>query len=129
MPRYISMDLGLKRIGMAYSPDGIIVTPLPAIIRKNRNQASQEVKSMLDEWQAEVFVIGIPMSDPDTQAEMRRRVAHFLALVEFDGEVCYQDEDESSLEAEAMMKGEIRQKKDGRIDSLAAKIILERFLA
>jgi putative Holliday junction resolvase len=113
---------------MAYSPDGVIVTPLPAILRKNRNQAAQEVKAMLDEWEAEVFVIGIPMQDPETQAAMRRRVAHFLNLVSFEGEVCYQDEDESSLEAESMMKGEIRQKKDGRIDSLAAKIILERFL-
>ncbi len=127
--KYISMDLGLKRIGMAYSPDGSIVTPLPAIIRKNRNQASAEVKAMLDAWQADIFVIGIPMSDPDTQAEMRRRVEHFLNLVKFEGAVCFEDEDESSLEAEAMMKGEIRHKKDGRIDSLAAKIILERYLA
>lgn len=128
MPKYIAMDLGLKRIGMAYSPDGAIVTPLPAVMRKNRNQASNEVKAILDEWQADIFVIGIPMSDPDTQAEMRRRVAHFLSLFDFDGEVFYQDEDDSSLEAEELMKGEIRQKKDGRIDSLAAKIILERYL-
>ena len=31
-------------------------------------------------------------------------------------------------EAEEMMKGDIRYKRDGRIDSLAAKIILERYL-
>ena len=35
----------------------------------------------------------------------------------------------SSIEAEEMMKGEIKYKRDGRVDSLAAKIILERFLA
>ncbi len=122
------MDLGLKRIGMAYSPDGNLVTPLPAILRKNRNQAALEVKAVLDEWEAEAFVIGLPMSDPTTQAEMRRRIAHFLSLFEFSGDVFYQDEDESSLEAEEMMKGDIRYKRDGRIDSLAAKIILERFL-
>ena len=128
MANYMAMDLGLKRIGLAYSPDGKLTTPLPAVIRKNRNQAASEVQAALDEWKAESFVIGIPMSDPDTQAEMRRRVAHFLGLLKFDGEVFYQDEDDSSLEAEEMMKGDIRYKRDGRIDSLAAKIILERYL-
>ena len=123
MAKYIAMDLGLKRIGLAYSPDGSLVTPLPAVIRKNRNQAASEVKAVLKE-----FVVGIPMSDPTTQAEMRRRVAHFLNLLEFQGTVVYQDEDDSSLEAEEMMKGDIRYKRDGRIDSLAAKIILERYL-
>jgi len=34
----------------------------------------------------------------------------------------------SSIEAEDLMKGEIKYKRDGRIDSLAAKIILERYL-
>jgi len=129
MDKYIAMDLGLKRIGLAYSPDGSLVTPLPAVIRKNRNQAALEVQAVLQEWHADIFVVGIPMSDPTTQAEMRRRVAHFLNLLEFQGTVVYQDEDDSSLEAEEMMKGDIRYKRDGRIDSLAAKIILERYLS
>lgn len=128
MSKYIAMDLGLKRIGLAYSPDGSLVTPLPAVIRKNRNQAASEVQAVLKEWSADVFVVGIPMSDPVTQAEMRRRVAHFLNLLEFSGNVVYQDEDDSSLEAEEMIKGDIRYKRDGRIDSIAAKIILERYL-
>jgi putative holliday junction resolvase len=128
MPKYVCMDLGLKRIGLAYSPDGKLVTPLPAVIRKNRNQASLEVDQALKEWEADIFVIGLPMSDPETQAEMRRRISHFLSLLSFKGEVYYQDEDDSSLEAEEMMKGDIRYKRDGRIDSLAAKIILERYL-
>ena len=34
----------------------------------------------------------------------------------------------SSIEAEELMKGEIKYKRDGKVDSLAAKIILEGFL-
>jgi len=34
----------------------------------------------------------------------------------------------SSIEAEELMKGDIKYKRDGRIDSIAAKIILERYL-
>ncbi|MDX1295556.1 MAG: Holliday junction resolvase RuvX [Sulfurimonadaceae bacterium] len=126
--KVIAIDLGLKRIGLAYSADGNIVTPLNAVERKNRNQASAAVKAVIEEWGAEAVVIGIPMGG-SSEDEMRRRVAHFMNLVGFDGPLYYQDESDSSLEAEEMMKGQIRHKKDGRIDSLAAKIILERWLA
>lgn len=126
--KIVAIDLGLKRIGLAYCADGSIVTPLPAIERKNRNQASKAVQEVLKEWGADAVVIGIPMGG-SSEDEMRRRVAHFMNLVAFEGPVYHQDESDSSLEAEALMKGEIRHKKDGRIDSLAAKIILERYLA
>lgn len=125
--KIIAIDLGLKRIGLAYSADGNLVTPLTAVQRKNRNQASMAVKSEIDAWDAEAVVIGIPMGG-SSEDEMRRRVAHFMNLVDFDGPVYYQDEADSSLEAEALMKGHMKQKKDGRIDSIAAKIILERWL-
>jgi len=125
--KVISIDLGLKRIGLAYSVDPNFVTPLNAIERKNRNQASAAVKEVIQEWGAEAVVIGIPMGG-SSEDEMRRRVEHFMNLVDFDGPVYHQDESNSSLEAEDSMKGIIKQKKDGRIDSLAAKIILERWL-
>jgi len=125
--KYIAIDLGLKRIGLAYSAHKDIVTPLPAVIRKNRNQASSEVKKIMDEWEVNAVVIGIPLGG-SSEEEMRRRIAHFMNLVAFEGEIIYQDEAGSSKEAEALMKGEIKQIRDGRIDSLSAKIILERYL-
>jgi putative holliday junction resolvase len=123
----IAIDLGLKRIGMALCAGTGITTPLVAVERKNRNQAAREVKKILDEYQPDKVVVGIPMGG-STEDEMRRRVAHFMSLVEFTGEIAYQDESYSSQEAEALMKGHIRYKRDGRIDSLSAKIILERYL-
>ncbi len=126
--KIIAIDLGLKRIGLAYSADKNFVTPLNAIERKNRNQASAAVKEAIVEWGAEAVVIGIPLGG-SSEDEMRRRVEHFMNLVDFDGPVYFQDESHSSLEAEESMKGMMKQKKDGRIDSLAAKIILERWIA
>ena len=125
--KYIAIDLGLKRIGLAYSAHKDIVTPLPAIIRKNRNQASSEVKKMILEWEVDAVVIGIPLGG-SSEDEMRRRIAHFMNLVDFDGEVFYQDEAGSSLEAENLMKGNIKYIRDGRVDSISAMIILERYL-
>ena len=125
--KYIAIDLGLKRIGLAYSAHKDIVTPFPAVERKNRNQASDEVKKVIKEWEVQAVVVGIPLGG-SSEDEMRRRVAHFMNLVDFQGEVFYQDEAGSSIEAESMMKGEIKYIRDGRIDSISAMIILQRFL-
>ncbi|SMP86869.1 putative holliday junction resolvase [Epsilonproteobacteria bacterium SCGC AD-308-O04] len=126
--KYIAIDLGLKRIGLAYSAHKDIATPLPAVMRKNRDQASRDVKKVLDEWEVEAVVIGIPLGG-SSEDEMRRRIAHFMNLVDFKGEIFYQDESHSSLEAENMMKGEIKYIRDGRVDSISAMIILQRYLA
>ena len=127
MAKYIAIDLGLKRIGLAYSAHQDIVTPLPAVIRKNRNQASLEVKKVLDEWEVDTVVIGVPLGG-SSEDEMKRRIAHFMNLVDFQGKIFYQDEAGSSLEAENMMKGEIKYIRDGRIDSISAMVILQRYL-
>jgi putative Holliday junction resolvase len=60
---------------------------------------------------------------------MQKRVKHFVNLLKFEGEIAFQEENMSSIEAEELMKGDIKYKRDGRVDSLAAKIILERYLA
>lgn len=125
--KYIAIDLGLKRIGIAYSAHKDIVSPLPAIIRKNRNQASDEVKKLIKEWEVDAVVIGVPLGG-SSQEEMKRRIEHFMNLVAFEGEVFYQDEAGSSKEAEALMRGEMKQIRDGRIDSISAMIILQRYL-
>ncbi len=125
--KYIAIDLGLKRIGLAYSAHKDLVTPLPAVIRKNRDQASAEVKKVLKEWEVDAVVIGVPLGG-SSEGEMKRRIAHFMNLVDFDGKLFYQDEAGSSLEAESLMKGEIKYVRDGRIDSISAMIILQRYL-
>jgi putative Holliday junction resolvase len=122
-----SIDIGLKRIGIAICLDGKIVMPQHAIIRKNRNQASNDVKSFLDEWQIEKLIVGLPKGG-SSQDEMQRRIEHFVSLLQLKIPIEYQDEQGSSFEAKELMRGEIRQKKDGRIDSISAQIILQRWL-
>lgn len=125
--RYIALDLGLKRIGLAYAAHKDIVTPLNAVLRKNRNQAAADVKKVLEEWEADALVVGIPLGG-SSEEEMKRRIAHFVNLLDFSGEVFYQDEAGSSKEAEELLKGEMKTLRDGRVDSLSAMIILQRFL-
>jgi len=125
MERIIAIDVGLKRIGVAYTPNSSVVVPLPAIIRKNRNQAAKEVENLLKEYKADILVVGFPM----TNEEMQIRIKHFVSLLNFDGKIEFVDESYTSAVIEEEMKGKIKYKRDGRIDSLVAKMLLERFLA
>lgn len=121
------IDIGLKRIGVAICLDGKIVIPQNAILRKNRNQAACDVKKFLQEWEIEKLIVGIPKGGSSSD-EMERRIRHFVSLLELSIEIVYQDEQGSSFEAKALTMGEFKHKRDGRLDSIAAKIILERFL-
>ncbi len=124
--KYAAIDIGLKRIGVAVS-DGKVVFPQDAIMRKNRNQAARDVDTFLQEWGVQKLIVGLPKGGAGEE-EMTRRIKHFVSLLGFSGEVCYQDEYGTSAEAKARMAGVVRQKRDGRIDSIAAQIILERYL-
>jgi putative Holliday junction resolvase len=123
-----AIDVGLKRIGTAISPDGKIVLPQNAIFRKNRNQAARDVNTFLQEWEIEQLVVGLPRGG-SSEAEMERRIRHFVSLLELTIPVVYVDEQGSSFEAKEMTMGTLKHKRDGRIDSIAAQIILERYLS
>jgi len=123
MEKIIGIDVGLKRIGVAFSNSSVTV-PLPAIIRKNRNQASREVMQKLKEYNADTLVVGLPM----TNEEMQRRIRHFVSLLDFKGKIVFVDESYTSAEVEEEIKGVIKHKKDGRIDSLVAKKLIENYL-
>lgn len=127
MQKIAAIDIGLKRIGLALCLGADIVSPQEAILRKNRDQAAREVDDFLKQWEIDLLVVGLPKGGSSSE-EMERRIQHFVSLLAFKGEITFQDEYGSSLEAKEMMHGVIRQKRDGKIDSIAAKIILERFL-
>lgn len=123
-----SIDVGLKRIGVAICLDGKVVFPQDAILRKNRNQAAQDVKSFLTKWEIDTLVVGLPKGG-SSEEEMERRIKHFVSLLELENiNIAYQDEQGSSFEAKELTQGVFKHKRDGKIDSIAAKIILERWL-
>jgi len=129
LKKIAALDIGLKRIGVAMCLDGGVVLPQPAIVRRNRNQAADDVRSFLEAWEIDTLVVGLPRGG-SSEEEMERRIRHFVGLLDLPETVtlAYQDEAGSSAEAKEQMQGIVRQKRDGRIDSLAAKIILERWI-
>ncbi|MDL0102789.1 Holliday junction resolvase RuvX [Campylobacter upsaliensis] len=122
--RALALDLGLKRIGLALYVENIAV-PLNAILRKNRNQAANEVRKLIEEHQISKLIVGLPKGGA-SEVEMTKRVQHFISLLEFDGEVIFVDEAYTSKEAQGLGVANSR-KKDGKLDSLVALIMLRGY--
>lgn len=126
--KIIALDIGLKRIGLALS-DGRICLPLKPVLRQNRKQAASDVSKVLQEYKADTLVAGVPMGGA-SEGEMKRRVEHFVKLLDFKGEICFVDESFSSSQASELQAqaNSTNKHKDGKLDSLSAMIILQRFL-
>lgn len=136
----LALDVGLKRIGVAKCINGIPLCLKP-ILRKNRNQAANAVRALIAESKANVLVVGIPFLDcnassqtNDSISAMQKRIKHFVGLLELEShiQIAFLDEAFSSKEAlDKLSDKKMRKKahsKDGTLDSLAALVILERYL-
>ena len=121
----VAIDVGLKRIGVAFGYENGVIIPQNAILRRNRNQAAHQIAQILEQNRAQKLIVGVPLGG-SSEDEMLRRIAHFVGLIGFDGEIIYIDESFSSFEAMSIGVADLK-KKDGKLDSLAAMKILERF--
>ncbi|MBF7043089.1 Holliday junction resolvase RuvX [Campylobacter volucris] len=121
----LALDIGLKRIGLALCIDCKIAMPLDAIIRKNRNQAAKDVGKILQDYKIDILVVGIPKGG-SSEDEMKRRIEHFVSLINFEKEIIFADESFSSKQAQELQVANLK-KKDGKLDSLAAYLILKNY--
>ncbi len=73
----VAIDVGLRRIGVAISPDGNCSIPQNPIIRKGRKQASKDVTNLLKNLNTKILIVGIPRGS-NSEEEMERRIKHFV---------------------------------------------------
>ncbi|MBK1964316.1 Holliday junction resolvase RuvX [Campylobacter novaezeelandiae] len=123
----LALDVGLKRIGVALCVDEKIAIPLDGILRKNRNQAANEVKKLFLTYNVSLLIVGIPKGGK-SEEEMTKRIKHFVSLLEFDKKIVFVDESFSSKEALNLGVTNSR-KKDAKLDSLAALIMIKDYFA
>ncbi|HEV3227207.1 MAG TPA: Holliday junction resolvase RuvX [Acidimicrobiales bacterium] len=62
--RALGLDLGTRRIGVAISDsDGLLATPIDTVVRsKTRAGDHLAIAALVEEWGAEVAVVGLPLS-------------------------------------------------------------------
>ncbi|MDE5603479.1 MAG: Holliday junction resolvase RuvX [Helicobacter sp.] len=127
MKNILAVDVGLKRIGLAKYVQNIPL-PITPILRKNRNQAAEVLQEFVINNKIDILVVGIPK---ESNSDMEIRIKHFIGLLNLpqEVEVCFVDESFSSVEASQRVRGSKGvKKKDGKLDSLAALMILEYYL-
>jgi putative Holliday junction resolvase len=72
--RALGLDLGSDRIGVAISDDErSIATPLEVVPARDRAAADRRIAEIVDEWQATVIVVGLPLQmDGEVGVSARR---------------------------------------------------------
>ena len=132
--KYISLDVGDVRIGVAKSDImGIVATPLEVIDRK-KIKAVKRIKELCTQENTKALVVGIPKSLDGTEKRQAEKVREFIAKLnkEIEGlEIIEVDERLTTVSADRMLnesnkKGALEKRKV--VDKIAAAIILQTFL-
>lgn len=127
--KILGLDLGEKRIGVAFSEDNM-VSSLETIIYTNREEAISKIGEICRHLEIERMVIGMPIGNVESEDVVRSFALELNKTVELPIE--YTDESLTSKEAERILKDkkinprseEFKQE----VDRISAKIILEQYL-
>lgn len=129
----LALDLGEKLVGAAISDERLVTTKrLPPLKRSNWKKLLQDVRHLVEHFDARIIVVGLPLrldgTDGDA-AKNARRVAANLAK-SIDLPVYLQDERLTSREAMENLKAEGLKPDEipALIDGEAAATILRDFL-
>ena len=130
---FLAIDYGKRRIGLAKSdPLGIIASALDTIEVKSRGEAVTRIGRIIDEVQPNALIIGYPVLASGDRSRMCDEVDRFIEELAggWKGPVHKVDEDYSSGEAVDLIRstGKRAGKDKGKIDRMAALVILRRYL-
>lgn len=126
--RYLGVDYGLKKIGLALS-EGQIASPLKILDISGLNDAVNKILNVIEKEEIDRVVVGVPES-----GEIRGAVKKFIAKLKVDlskknVSVIDADETLSSNSAKDLMIGlGMNTKSRQKEDAYSAVIILQNFL-
>jgi putative holliday junction resolvase len=115
----LAFDFGEKRIGVAV---GNTITKtaeaLKIIQEKNQDEKFKAIEALIQEWQPQLLVVGLPTHPDDAEHEITQKAKRFGNQLHgrFQKEVVWVDERYTSVSVQ-----------DGN-DALAAQLILQQYL-
>lgn len=132
--RALALDLGDRRIGVAVSDaDERVASPVTVLERTNdRQRLHREIAALVEEWDADVLVVGLPLSldggKGPAAIKVEAEVAELGKVVPVP--IALHDERMSTVTAERLLK---ERDLDGRarrkvVDMVAAAVILQDWL-
>ena len=131
--RSMALDVGERRIGVAVSdPLGLLARALTTISRQNTAQAVAAIVALLEEWTPTTLVVGLPRNMDDTLGPQAERVQAFARALEphLSIPLVFWDERLSTVSASEILQeqGVRAQDQKGRLDAVAAAVILQEYL-
>jgi putative holliday junction resolvase len=118
-PTILAFDYGEKRIGVAVG-NTVTKTAEPLIIvqQKNQDERWKAIEQIIQEWQPQLLVVGLPKHPDGAEHEMTHKAKRFGNQLHgrFQKQVVWVDERYTSVSVE------------GGNDALAAQLILQQYL-
>jgi putative holliday junction resolvase len=147
MTRWLALDVGEARIGVASSdPGGFLASPYSTLrVSRDKSQTWAAIQRLVNETEAEGLIIGLPVS---LDGKIHTQGEHIQAFAEqlrphITIPIAFWDERYSTVEVERLLAGQHQDEGEGRrrrskrrsrsarrhsIDALAAAVILQEYL-
>jgi putative Holliday junction resolvase len=136
--KLLALDVGDRRVGVAVSDAaGLLANPLVVIRRASKAEDFRRIARLVREQEAEGLVIGHPLNADGSAGPQARRVERYAAALvgalQEEGlnlPTVLWDEYMSTQRAQEIMieAGRSARNRQGRIDAVAAAVILQDYL-
>jgi putative Holliday junction resolvase len=136
--RFLALDVGDRRVGVAVSDEsGLIASPLLVIRRVSKLEDFARIAGLIEQQGAEGLVVGLPLNADGTLTAQAARIKRYatalqeaLRAEQLEPSIVFWDERMSTREAQQAMISSGRRAKDRRanIDAVAAAVILQDYL-
>ena len=125
----LSLDVGTKRIGLAYC-DPLCITSniLPAVKRVENNKELKIIRNHIDEFNLTGFIVGLPLDEKGKMTSQAIDCMNYGQLLSNELKLPFSYVNEHSSTWESSNRFGIKKDKSGLIDSFAAKVILEQWI-
>ncbi len=133
MARYLGIDYGERRIGIAISdPSLTIAQPFTTITWQSKKDLMNKLREIVQEYDVERVVIGLPLTmggrNSQKTVEVRNFVEKLTKIISVP--IVFQDERLTTKQAYLTMRqgGKKPSRNKEKVDQLAAQFILQSYL-
>ena len=125
----LSLDVGTKRIGLAYC-DSLFITInlLPAVKREKNNKELITIKNYIKKHNISGFIVGLPLDEEGKMTSQALDCESYGKYLFNELRLPFSFVNEHSSTWESINRFGVKKDKSGLIDSLSAKIILEQWM-
>ena len=134
--KYLCIDYGRRRIGVAVSdPSAVIATARPTIDRNITGDCFSDLVLLINTENPDELVVGLPLDVDDNESGFCKEIKTFCkklkAVLPKDIPINFQDESFSSHKSNLILQrtsAKKRRVQKGNVDRIAACVILQDFL-